>query len=292
MTLALADGRLRWGRRGLRFLPRTSVIGVGGTIAVAIALIGTVLLLVAPLLLPYDAVDIVSEPLAGASSSHWFGTDDLGRDVFTRTIMGMRLTWFATIPVILSGLIIGGLIGLVAGFGRGLVDSLLMRFTDVTLALPGVLVTLAVAAALGPSLKNTLIAIAVTFWTPYARIVRGEVRRLLTSTHVEAARNAGLGRVAIARRHVLPGLVGPMAVQMSMDVSTVIVTLSSLSFLGLGAAPPTPELGAMTAKGIEFMFVAWWVPVAPAIAVAVLSTIGNFLGDALADAGTRQAGRG
>ena len=170
---------------------------------------------------------------------------------------------------------------MIAGIFGGWVDILLMRVTDVFLALPGVLIALGVAAALGAGLSNTILAIMVVWWPWYARIVRGEVRHLMSRPHVEAARLGGAGRFRIARRHVLPGTVGPIVVAASLDVGALLLTLAGLSFLGLGSPPPAAELGSMVSRGLKYLFTAWWVPTFPAIAVFVLAFVANLAGDAM-----------
>jgi peptide/nickel transport system permease protein len=258
-------------------LTRADRVAIG--CAIAILLVIAVL----PLLLGYKPNEIAGVPLDGPSSSHLFGTDEQGYDVFTRVVYGMRTSVLAAGVVILSGVAIGGLIGLIAGIAGGWIDSVLMRLTDLFLALPGPLLVLAVVAALGASLRNTLIGLTVVWWPWYARIVRGQVRAIAGRPHVEAARLAGLGRVRIALRHVLPGSFGPMIVTASLDVGNVILLLASLSFLGLGSPDTTAELGAMTARGLTYLFSAWWVAVCPAAAVFVLAFVGNFVGDAIRD---------
>jgi peptide/nickel transport system permease protein len=243
----------------------------------------TIFMALAPLLLSRGPLTIVGAPLRPPSASALLGTDDQGRDLLTRTIYGMRVTWFATFPVIASGLVIGGLIGGIAGLSRGWIDNALMRFTDVVLALPGILIVIAIATALGGGLFRTLIAISVVFWTPYARIMRGEVQRIAARPHVEAARMGGTRRMRLVVVHMLPGLAGPMLVQATLDVPSVVITLAALSFLGLGQLPPAPELGLMTALGSSYVFSAWWVPAVPAAGVFVLSLLGNLAGDAVVD---------
>jgi peptide/nickel transport system permease protein len=207
--------------------------------------------------------------------------DEQGRDVFSRVLIGARVSWFAAIAIIVSGILIGGVIGAVAGIAGGWVDTILMRITDVFLALPVVLIALGFAAALGPGLNNTIIAIMVVWWPWYARIVRGEVRALMSRPHVEAARLGGAGRLRIARRHVLPGTFGPVVVAASLDVGAVLLTLAGLSFLGLGAPSPAAELGSMVSRGLKYLFTGWWIPVFPAIAVFLLAFIANMAGDAV-----------
>jgi peptide/nickel transport system permease protein len=158
-----------------------------------------------------------------------------------------------------------------------------MRLTDAALALPGPLVALAVVAATGPGLRNTLLAVAATWWPWYARIVRGQVFSLVRRPHVEAARLGGIGRTRVAVVHVLPGTVGPVVVAASLDISVVILVISGLSFLGLGAPAPAAELGAMTARGLTFLFNAPWIAIAPGTALFLLGMISNFAGDATRD---------
>ncbi len=240
-------------------------------------------LAIAPPLLPHGINGPAGSPLTAPSADHLFGTDEQGYEVLTRVAYGMRTSVVAAFVVIASGVVIGGIVGLVAGIAGGWVDAVLMRLTDLFLALPGPLLVLAVVAALGSSLRNTLIGLAVVWWPWYARIVRGQVRATASRPHVEAARLAGLGRARVALRHVLPGAFSPVIVTASLDVGNVILLLASLSFLGLGSPDTTAELGAMTARGLTYLFTGWWVAVIPAAAVFVLAFVGNFVGDAVRD---------
>jgi peptide/nickel transport system permease protein len=253
---------------------------------VAIVLLGgmTVIAALAPLLAPYPA-ELPAGPSFSSPFSGGFilGTDDVGRDIFSRVLLGMRSTWFAAILVILSGVLIGGLIGLVAGASGGWVDNALMRFTEVFLAMPGPILAIAVVAALGPSLQHLLIAVAIVWWPFYARIVRGEVKAIAARPHLEAARLAGASRFRLAFRHLLPGAVPPVIVTASLDVGALIITLAALSFLGLGAPAPQPELGAMSYRGLNYLFEYWWVPIMPALAVMVMTVVANLSGDGVRD---------
>lgn len=256
---------------------------------VALSLLGvlTVGLAVAPALLGAGERDVVGETFVGLGTDHLFGTDSQGRDMFARTILGARTSWFAAMAVVAVGAAIGSVVGLVAGFAGGVVDTVLMRVTDAALALPGPLVALAVVSALGTGLRNTLIAVAATWWPWYARIVRGQVHALTHRPFVEAARLGGIGRVRRALVHVLPGTVGPVIVAISLDLGAVILVLAGLSFLGLGSPPPAAELGAMSSQGLTFLFNAWWISVAPAAALFVLAMLANFAGDAVRDLAER-----
>ena len=202
--------------------------------------------------------------MTAPSAANWLGTDTVGRDVLSRVLVGMSTSWWGALAVVASGVVIGGLIGLIAGAVGGIVDSALMRFTDVFLSLPGPILAIAVVAALGPSYIHTLIGVAIVWWPLYTRIIRAEVRKLRASPHMEAARIAGAGWWRQLRRHLLPGAIPVTIVTASLDVSTALVLLlSGLSFLGLGAPQPAPELGAMSAQGMTHIFSAWWIPIFP-----------------------------
>ncbi len=252
-------------------------------IALWITGVVTLLLIVAPWLLGPGETDIIGAPFERVLSGRLLGTDDQGRDLFARTVLGMRTSWFAALAVIGIGVLVGSLIGLIAGFAGGRVDSVLMRLTDAALALPGPLVALAVVAAVGPGLRNTLLAVAATWWPWYARIIRGQVHALVQRPHVESARMGGISRTRVALVHVLPGTVGPVVVAASLDIGALILVLAGLSFLGLGSPAPAAELGAMTARGLTYLFNAPWVALAPAAALFVLAVLANFAGDATRD---------
>jgi peptide/nickel transport system permease protein len=258
-----------------------------GSIALGVLLLVTVALAVAPLLLGAGERDVVGDPFVGPGGDHLLGTDSQGRDMLARTILGARTSWFAAMVVVGLGALIGGAVGLVAGFVGGVVDTVLMRLTDAALALPGPLVALAVVSALGTGLRNTLIAVAATWWPWYARIVRGQVHALTHRPFVEAARMGGVGWTRRALLHVLPGTAGPVIVSLSLDLGAVILVLAGLSFLGLGSPPPAAELGAMSSQGLTYLFNAPWIAVAPAAALFVLALLANFAGDALRDLAER-----
>jgi peptide/nickel transport system permease protein len=248
------------------------------------ALLGlTLLAIFTPVLAPHapnlPAGDAFERPLG-----HFLlGTDEVGRDVLSRVLFGLRTSWLASLVVIASGVLIGGLVGLVAGATGGWVDGVLMRITDGFLALPGPILAIAVVAALGPSLEHTLLAVMIVWWPFYARVVRGEIRALAARPHVEAARLTGISRSRIAFRHLLPGAFSAVVVTASLDVGNLVLTLAGLSFLGLGAPAPAPELGAMAARGLPYLLEQWWVPVLPALAVLFLAFVANLAGDGIRD---------
>jgi peptide/nickel transport system permease protein len=247
------------------------------------AIVLVLFVLIAPGLAPHGTTQLVAAPLSPPSLSHLLGTDDQGRELLARILYGMRSSLLSAVVVIGSGVLIGGAIGLVAGIAGGIVDALLMRLTDLFLALPGPLLVLAIVAALGPSLEHTLIGVCIVWWPWYARVVRGQARATASRAHVEAARLAGLGRMRVALRHVLPSSFGPVIVTASLDVGNVILLLASLSFLGLGSPDPAAELGSMTAHGLTYLFTNWNVAVLPAAAVFILVFVANFAGDAIRD---------
>lgn len=243
----------------------------------------TLVSLFAGVLAPHGSAEITGAgSLLGPSSAAWFGTDEVGRDVFSRVLFGIRESWLSALAVIALGAAFGSLVGMVAGAAGGVVDGLLMRITDLFLALPAAVLAIAVVASLGPSLFHSLLALSIVWWPWYARIVRGEVRALAARPHADAARLAGSGGLRLALRHLLPGALTPVVVTMSLDVGNLVLALAGLSFIGLGAPPPSPELGAMSARGLDYLLGHAWVPLAPALAVAFLAFSANLAGDGLA----------
>ncbi|MDX6658747.1 MAG: peptide/nickel transport system permease protein [Solirubrobacteraceae bacterium] len=270
--LTLRRGRARRG------LPARSPQGVAGALA-PVAIV-TLVCLALPLLAPHGSLDITKTgALHGLSGSAWLGTDDIGRDILSRVLYGIRTSWLSALAVIVVGAAIGSLVGALAGSFGGWVDTVLMRLTDLFLSLPAPVLAIAVIAAMGPSLFHTLLALSIVWWPWYARIVRGEVRAQASRPHAEAARLAGVGRTRLIMRHLLPGAIAPVVVTMSLDVGNLILALAGLSFIGLGAPPPAAELGAMSARGLQYLFGHPWVPIAPAAAVALLALTANLLGD-------------
>jgi peptide/nickel transport system permease protein len=288
--MAVAEPAIGWQRNAPPRIRRRLRDTAVGRVSHAdrIAILGlvavTVVCIAAPWIAPHSPTIPVGQPFIPPHHGGFvLGTDEVGRDVFSRVLYGMRSSWFSALIVIASGVIIGGLIGLVAGATGGWVDGALMRITDLFLALPGPILAIAVVAALGPSLEHTLIAVAIVWWPFYARIVRGEVRALATRPHIEAARLAGSSRIRVMRRHLMPGAVPATIVTASLDVGNLVLTLAALSFLGLGAPAPAPELGAMAARGLPYLLEEWWIPVWPGIALFLLALIANLAGDGLRD---------
>ncbi|MCV7344463.1 ABC transporter permease [Mycolicibacterium rhodesiae] len=234
-------------------------------------------------LVPYDPLAVVGQPMAPPSAANPLGTDTVGRDILSRVLVGMQSSWLGALVVGAFGAVFGGLVGLVAGACGGWVDTVLMRVTDAFLALPGPILALCVVAALGRSYTHTLIGVAIVWWPLYTRIVRAEVRRLRASPHMEAARVGGIGRWRLMYRHLLPGAIPATIVTASLDIAALVLIVAGLSFLGLGAPQPAPELGSMSAQGVTYIFSAWWIPIMPAVGVAIIAVVANFAGDAIRD---------
>jgi peptide/nickel transport system permease protein len=268
-------------RRSARLLPANAARWANWSIAGLLGVV-TLVALLAPVLAPHDPLQPVGQPqLAPGQGGFLLGTDGIGRDVLSRVLYGLQASWFAALLVIVGGVIIGGIIGVVAGTFGGIVDNVLMRITDGFLALPAPVLAIAIVAALGPGFIHTLLAVSLVWWPFYARIVRGEVRALAARPHVEAARLAGAGTFRIALRHLAPGAVPATVVTASLDVGNLVLTLAALSFLGLGQPAPTPELGADAARNLSYLLQQWWIPTMPGLAVLVLAMVGNLAGDAI-----------
>jgi peptide/nickel transport system permease protein len=254
--------------------------------ALAVVLVTLVLLLalLGPTIAPHDPskLDLLSI-LQGPSAAHPFGTDNLGRDLFSRVIVGARISIEVAVIILSLSVVFGTLLGIVAGLAGGLVDEIVMRITDLFLAFPAFVLAAAIAATLGPSLHNTVLALAVVFWPWYTRLARGQVLSLREREFVLAARVAGAGTFSIAVRHLVRNVLPVIVVQVSLDVGYAILATSSLSFLGLGAQPPAPEWGALITDGRSFIQTAWWWATFPGIALALTVLGFNLLGDGLRD---------
>jgi peptide/nickel transport system permease protein len=252
---------------------------IGGGIIV----VWVIIALTVPLWAPYGAEESVAERLQAPSPAHPLGTDNLGRDVFTRTMYGSRIALPIAVFVIIGSASIGGLIGAVAGLAAGWVDAVLMRFADMTLAFPAILLAITVTAYLGRDLQNIMIAIIVVSWPFYARHLRGQILAIREQTHVEAARSVGASSVRVLTRHILPIAITPVLVAGTMDFGQVILLAAALSFIGLGARPPTPEWGVMITDGATF-FYKWWMAAGPGLAILSVALGANFVGDGIRDA--------
>ncbi|HUG16003.1 MAG TPA: nickel transporter permease [Thermomicrobiales bacterium] len=253
---------------------------------VALAIIALFLVLAAfgPLLTPHDPlVPDMPSRLVGPSMTNFFGTDELGRDVFSRVIAGARISLGIATVILVIAIPVGTLIGLVAGYSGGWVDEVLMRVTDIFLAFPAIILAMAIAAALGPNLRNTVIALTLVYWPWYARLVRGQVLQIKERDYVEAARSVGASAPRLIGRHILPNSVAPIIIQATIDFGFAVLATAGLSFIGLGAQPPSPEWGSMISNARTFFRVAWWYFTFPGLALTVTVIGFNLLGDGLRD---------
>ena len=238
----------------------------------------------APLIAPHDPLaQTLANRLKPPSGANWFGTDSLGRDIFSRIVYGTRVTLVIVMLVVITVGPIGLLIGCAAGYLGGWVDTVLMRITDVFLAFPRLVLALAFVAALGPGLENAVIAIAFTAWPPYARVARAETLIIRKADYISAVRLQGASQWRIVWRHVVPMCMPSLIVRTTLDMAGIILTAAGLGFLGLGAQPPIPEWGAMISAGREQIFDQWWVATFPGLAICVVALGFNLLGDGLRD---------
>ena len=267
-------------RRGLRANP---LLSAGGLLALSIVAVA----LLAPLLAPFPAdAGTATHPFAvlrPPSAQHWFGTDQVGRDILSRAIYGARVSPLVAGFVLLIACVIGIPLGVAAGYFGGWLDEAIMRVTDIFLAFPPLLLALALATVLPASLTSVTIAIAVTWWPWYTRLIRGQAASLPGRPYVESCRALGISRRRIIFRHILPNSITPLIVQVSLDVGGVILTASALSFLGLGAQDPTPDWGLMVSEGQAYFTSDWWVVTFPGLAIMLTAFAFNLLGDGLRD---------
>ncbi|MFO7271550.1 nickel transporter permease [Sphaerobacter thermophilus] len=235
-------------------------------------------------LAPFDPVkpDVVNK-FQPPSSTHWFGTDELGRDILSRVMSGAKISLGIATLIVGIAVVVGVFVGAIAGYFGGYVDELLMRLTDIFLAFPALILAMGIAASLGRDLQNTVIALTVVYWPWYARLVRGQVIALRQRDFVEAARAVGASHRRVLVRHILPNTVAPVIIQMTIDVGYAVMATAGLSFIGLGAQPPMPEWGTMIAGARTYFREAWWYITFPGLALT-LTVIGfNLLGDGLRD---------
>ena len=238
----------------------------------------------APLLTGYDPIaQDMQQRLLPPSAAHWFGTDNFGRDVFSRVVYGARTTLYIVMLVTILVAPIGLMVGAIAGYRGGIIDEALMRVTDIFLSFPGLVLALGFAAALGPGITNAIIAISLTAWPPIARLARAEALSLRQADYIAAVKLQGASSLRIIVRHILPMCLPSVIVRVTLNMAGVILTAAGLGFLGLGAQPPSPEWGSMVSAGRQFMLDSPWVVAAPGLAIAAVSLAFNLAGDALRD---------
>ncbi|MBI3975746.1 MAG: ABC transporter permease [Armatimonadetes bacterium] len=249
-------------------------------------IIGLLLLvaLIAPWLSPYDPIQTnVPRRLEAPSGEHLFGTDQLGRDILSRILYGSRISLRIAVLTAVIATLLGAPLGLISGYFRGRVDDLLMRLTDMFMAFPRLILAMAIAAALSPTLENVIIAISLAAWPAYARLARSVTLGLREENFVEAARALGASPLRILGRHVAPGVISPVVIQVSLDMGGIILTAAGLGFIGFGAQPPTPEWGVMISEGRTYITDQWWVSTFPGIAISLFVMGFNLLGDGIRD---------
>ncbi|MGH2409742.1 MAG: ABC transporter permease [Chloroflexota bacterium] len=279
-ALPTPRGRRALTRRAGRYVRDNPLIVVG----IAIVVLEILAALLAPVIAPFGPLQQnIMHRLEPPEAGHLFGTDDLGRDVFSRVLYGARVSLPLGAILVLIGGTFGTLVGAVAGYAGGWLDETLMRLTDLIFAFPTIILAMAVAAALGPSLRHSILAIVIVWWPSYARLARAMVLSVGKEEYVTAARAAGLGTVRIMLSHILRNAMGPLVVLATLDVGNAILTFSGLSFLGLGATPPTAEWGSMVSTGAQEMD-QWWLGLFPGLAIWSVVLAFNLLGDGLRDA--------
>lgn len=259
-------------------------MAVAGLVILSIIVLSAIF---ANMLFDYEAMAVhqnASNRLAAPSSEHWLGTDEVGRDILARIVFGARVSLPVALATILIAAVVGGLLGAIAGYSRRTVDNAIMRIMDMFLAIPSTLLAIAIVAALGSNIRNLLIAIAVSNIPPFARIIRSSVITIKNEEFIEAARAIGAGDGRIVFKHIIPNAMAPMIVQATMCIAGSVLSIASLSFLGLGIQPPTPEWGSMLSNGRQYIRYAWWVCTFPGIAIMLSILSLNLLGDGLRDA--------
>jgi len=274
-VLGVRKSRTTW-----QILLRNRMAMLGAAVVVAWLLVA----LLAPILAPYDPIDQdVRGRLLGPSAAHLMGVDELGRDVLSRVLYGGRVSLPAAFVVVLLASAFGTLYGGLAGIAGKWADDAAMRVVDMVLAFPSLILAMAIGAALGASIQNSMLAMLLVWWPSYARVSRGQVLSLKRRDFVTAARAVGLSDWRVLVRHILPNALAPALVLMTMDFGNAIIITAALSFLGLGAVPPTPEWGAMVAEGRE-LIQQWWISTFPGLAIFSVAIACNFVGDGLRDA--------
>ncbi len=271
-------------RRGQRRLGALIKHHPGMIIGLLVLMLFVLIGIFASLIAPYDPLRIIPRAAKQAPSAlYLFGTDNLGRDVLSRVIHGTRISIVVGLIAVAIAMIGGTFLGTISGYYGGWIDSFIMRFMDIMLAFPGILLAIAIVAVLGPSLTNTMIAVGLSTVPVYARTARGNILSVKTNDYVEAARCIGVPDWRLMLRHVLPNITAPLIVLSTVNVGTAILSAAGLSYLGLGAQPPTPEWGAMLAESRVYLRDAWWMATFPGIAIMLVVLAVNLLGDGLRD---------
>lgn len=274
------QAQLGQGYRTLRALLRNPLTVVGLVIIIGLLLTAAF----APWIAPYNPIEgQLTARLLPPSAEHWMGTDELGRDIFSRVIYGARITLFIVLLVAIISAPLGLVIGAISGYFGGAIDRIMMGITDIFLSMPRLILALAFVAALGPGIENAVIAIAITAWPVYARLARAETLTVRKAEFIAAVRMQGASHGRIILRHILPLCMSSTIVRVTLDMAGIILTAAGLGFLGLGAQPPLPEWGAMISRGRAFILDQWWVATMPGFAIVIVSLGFCLFGDGLRD---------
>ncbi len=267
-------------QRSLQLVRKSLLAKIGIGVITLIILVAVL----APFIAPSSPTDTnLIDRLKSPSPAHPFGTDHLGRDIFSRVVYGSRISLRIGIIVVALGLSVGTALGLIGGYAGGATDTVIMRIADMFLSFPPLILAMALAASLGPNIENVILALAIIWWPRYARLARSKAISLREEDFVLAAHAIGSSFYYVIRRHILPNSVSPLLIQASLELGSVILLAATLSFIGFGAQPPTPEWGAMASSGREYIRMAWWYPTFPGLAIFVTVIGFNLLGDAIRD---------
>lgn len=257
---------------------------MGATLGISMILFLLFVAIFANLICPYDPLEVkTADHFQPPSRVHLFGTDEMGRDVLSRVLAGTRVSLRVVVIVLLVAATIGVPLGAIAGYWGRPIDDIIMRLTDIFLAFPSFILAMAIAAGLGRRLEYAMLSVGIVSWPIYARLIRGQVLSTKNEVYVEAARAIGAGRFRILFVHLLPNCIVPFIIQLSMNAGVAILATAGLSFVGLGAQPPTPEWGAMIANNRQFITTYWWIPTFPGLAISFTVAAYMFLGDGLRD---------
>ena len=263
----------------LKFIGKDTQLKIFLVLAIIVVLIA----IFAPKIIPYSFDEEVGASLTAPNGKYFFGTDQIGRDLFSRVIYGARYSIFMTMTLVFIIFVVGTVLGVIAGYFGGIADSVIMRIGDMMIAFPGLILAIAIAGLLGPSVRNAIIAISAVTWTKYARLARSMVLKIKQELYVEAAKITGSKNYSVIFKYIIPNMITTMIVTAVSDMGTLMLEIAALSFLGFGAQPPTPEWGAMLNEGRTTLSRAPWMMMYPGLAIVIVVIIFNMLGDSVRD---------
>ena len=263
----------------LKFIGKDTQLKIFLVLAIIVVLIA----IFAPKIIPYSFDEEVGASLTAPNGKYFFGTDQIGRDLFSRVIYGARYSIFMTMTLVFIIFVVGTVLGVTAGYFGGIADSIIMRIGDMMIAFPGLILAIAIAGLLGPSVRNAIIAISAVTWTKYARLARSMVLKIKQELYVEAAKITGSRNYSVIFKYIIPNMITTMIVTAVSDMGTLMLEIAALSFLGFGAQPPTPEWGAMLNEGRTTLSRAPWMMMYPGLAIVIVVIIFNMLGDSVRD---------